>query len=327
MSDMVADMARPAPAVPGIARKRSVFISHIAEEKPLAALFQKWIEKYFLGSCEAFLFETSFPAGTDWLPSLHTALDEADVIVPLCSPSSMKRPWVIFEIGAGWMKNRNAFIPVLHSGMTNGSLPAGLRGITAMDAHENGFAEKFILQLSAKLELRPSSHSTELDVAEEIVGALAEIQRRQQRYDLFLSAPVSSFGFMDKLEWSHFRKDVAELAQAFERTCGFKRVYPQHADHMPSAAVGIHQSLTALQRADRFVMVLPKRMASGCVAEAGFALALELPAVYFVHRLEHLPAFLTNRDNRHVRIEVFDKVNHIGDIVAEQGVGLFDGLE
>jgi hypothetical protein len=315
------------PTIPAIAPKKSVFVSHIAEEKPLAVLFKKWIEQYFLGSCEAFLFESSFPAGTDWLPSLHTALEEADVVVPLCSPSSMRRPWVIFEIGAGWMKNRQAFIPVLHSGMTPGSLPVGLRGMTAMDACETGFAEKFILQLSAKLELRPSSNSTEVDVPEEIQSALGEIQRRQQRYDLFLSAPMSSFGFFDKLHWSSFRKDVADLAQAFERKCGFRRVYPEHADHMPSVAVGIHQSLTALQRADRFVLVFPERLASGCLAEAGYALALDIPSIYFVHNEEHLPAFLTNRDNRHVRIERFDRISQIGEMVAEQGLRLFDGLE
>jgi hypothetical protein len=155
---------------------------------------------------------------------------------------------------------------------------------------------------------------------------LAEIHRRQQRYDLFLSAPMSSLGFVDRLHWSSFRHDIAELAQTFEQKCGFRRVYPEHADHMPSAAVGVHQSLSALQRADRFVLVLPKRLASGCLCEAGYALALDLPSVYFVHHNEDLPGFLTNRDNHHVRIETFHKLSEVAQIVTDQGARLFDGL-
>ena len=318
------DAARIVEA-PGSRRKR-VFISYIAEEKPLAVLFKKWIDQYFMGTCDVFLFEASFAAGTDWMPALRQELIDADVIVPLCSPVSVREEWIICEVCCGWMKDPAGFLPVVHSGMTPTSLPPWLKGITALNANDTGFAEKFILQLSGKLQLRPNPSTAAVDVPEEIPAALAEIQRRQQRYDLFVSAPMSSFGITKYLHWD-FRKHITEVVQAFEEKCGFQRVYPKDAAHMPSEAVGIHESLHALERANRFVMIYPERIGSGCLGEAGYALKLRIPCVYFVHQEECLPTFFRNRDNHRVRIEKFKSFKDLVTLVRVSGDRLFDGLE
>jgi hypothetical protein len=114
-----------------------VFISHIAEEKELAALLKGRIDEDFLGKVECFVSSDteSILAGENWLSSIDEALKDASVEVILCSPLSVKRPWINFEAGAGWMR-RIPIVPLCHSGLTPRELPmplAVLQGISASE--------------------------------------------------------------------------------------------------------------------------------------------------------------------------------------------------
>jgi TIR domain len=76
-----------------------VFISHITEEKDLAALLKERIDEDFLGKVECFVSSDteSILAGENWLISVEEALRDASVEIVLCSPASVKRPWINFE--------------------------------------------------------------------------------------------------------------------------------------------------------------------------------------------------------------------------------------
>jgi hypothetical protein len=64
----------------------------------------------------------SIDAGEEWLKSIQRALQECLIVVILCSPESIRRPWVNFEAGAAWMLEI-PLIPVCHLGL----LPRDLR--------------------------------------------------------------------------------------------------------------------------------------------------------------------------------------------------------
>jgi len=78
----------------------------------------------------------SISAGDEWLESIDQALQESAVMLILCSPSSIRRPWINFEAGAAWMR-KIPLIPLCHAGLIPGDLPAPLsfrQGLLVTDA-------------------------------------------------------------------------------------------------------------------------------------------------------------------------------------------------
>ena len=105
--------------------KPLVFISHITSEKELAQALRELIQTTFMGMIEVFVSSDpdSIAMGGRWLEEITRGLKNCVVEVVLASPQSIKRPWINFEAGAGWVRDI-AVIPVCHSGMTpDGALP------------------------------------------------------------------------------------------------------------------------------------------------------------------------------------------------------------
>ena len=112
--------------------KKNVFISHITEEKEIAQELKKLVESSFLGMIEVFVSSdgASIRRGQRWLEGITNALKKCDVEIILASPESVKRPWVNFEAGAGWIREIPV-IPICHSGMTPSKLPPPLGTLQA----------------------------------------------------------------------------------------------------------------------------------------------------------------------------------------------------
>jgi hypothetical protein len=116
-------------------QKSLVFISHITEEKEIALALKQLVETTFLGMIEVFVSSdpTSIKLGRKWLDEITHALKTCAVEIILASPESVKRPWINFEAGAGWIREIPV-IPLCHSGMTPSNLPAPLGTLQAATA-------------------------------------------------------------------------------------------------------------------------------------------------------------------------------------------------
>ncbi|HBR8099375.1 TPA: toll/interleukin-1 receptor domain-containing protein [Klebsiella variicola subsp. variicola] len=117
--------------------KKMVFISHINEEKDIALNFQDLINTAFMGLFDTFVSSSpeAISMGSKWLTKVSNALNKCDIAIVICSPQSVKRPWVNFEAGAAWIRNIDV-IPLCHSGMTPSTLPvplSELQGAVATD--------------------------------------------------------------------------------------------------------------------------------------------------------------------------------------------------
>jgi len=117
--------------------KSLVFISHITEEKELALEFKSLVEGAFLGLIDVFVSsdENSIHLGQRWLDQITVALRTCAVEIILCSTKSVKRPWINFEAGAGWVRDIPV-IPLCHSGTTPSSLPMPLNLLQAAAANQ-----------------------------------------------------------------------------------------------------------------------------------------------------------------------------------------------
>lgn len=117
--------------------KPIVFISHITEEKDIALELKALLEDSFLGMMDIFVSsdDTSISVGTRWLDNISNSLGNCSIELILCSPKSVKRPWINFEAGAGWVRNIPV-VPLCHSGMEPAKLPVTLNLLQAMKLSE-----------------------------------------------------------------------------------------------------------------------------------------------------------------------------------------------
>ena len=108
--------------------KPIIFISHITEEKEIAIKLKEFIESKFLKSIEVFAssHEDSIRLGDEWIKNIKSSLMNCDVVIVLCSPVSVSRPWINFEAGGGWIREVPV-IPLCHSGIFPGELPIPLK--------------------------------------------------------------------------------------------------------------------------------------------------------------------------------------------------------
>lgn len=115
--------------------KLVVFLSHIHEEAELAGLVKGLIETAFPGLAEVFVSSdpTSIAYGQKWLDGITANLRSCSVELILCSPESIKRPWINFEAGAGWVSDIPV-IPLCHSGLDRSHLPVPLSLLHAANA-------------------------------------------------------------------------------------------------------------------------------------------------------------------------------------------------
>jgi TIR domain len=123
----------------------TVFLSHINEEAALAVVLERWIEDTFGGSAEVFVSSspTDLPPGSRWWDRIAGALERSKVFLVLCSPVSINRPWINFEMGWGWGRHVD-MIPICHSGQRKGQLPGPISQVMGLEIDDEHFAERLI---------------------------------------------------------------------------------------------------------------------------------------------------------------------------------------
>jgi hypothetical protein len=106
---------------------KRAFVSHVSEEVAVASRLKTALARDFLGLLDVFVSSDaeSIAAGEDWLRSIEKALEQSDLLLILCSPESIKRPWINFEAGAAWMR-KIPLVPLCHGGLTPQDLPMPL---------------------------------------------------------------------------------------------------------------------------------------------------------------------------------------------------------
>jgi hypothetical protein len=115
--------------------KPTAFLSHIHPEAALAKLVRSdLLDRHLLSAVDVFVSSdpATNPGGTSWLHNVEDKLRTAEVILILASPTSIERPWINVEAGAGWVRYLEAratgkepvsVMPLCHSGLTPGQLP------------------------------------------------------------------------------------------------------------------------------------------------------------------------------------------------------------
>lgn len=104
--------------------KYQVFISHVTEERELVNALIGKVSKSFLDAIEFFVSSDykKLSGGDEWFESLKEKIKDCNIILVFCSKYSVSKPWINFEVGAGWLSGKK-IVPLCHSGMKPASLP------------------------------------------------------------------------------------------------------------------------------------------------------------------------------------------------------------
>lgn len=153
-----------------------IFISHIQEEKTLAAAIKQWIESTFTEKVDVFVSsdEEDLPPGTKWLDKISAALHEAHLMILLCSPTSLRRPWINFEAGCAWAKNI-PLMPICHSGQTKSALPSPISSFQGLDLDTEDFCSSLIQGVANQLSLGKIPRIDYKAMKQEILESLGKI--------------------------------------------------------------------------------------------------------------------------------------------------------
>lgn len=154
--------------------KPKVFISHVHEESGLASVLKRHIAKDFLGMIDVFVSSDSMSVslGSKWLNEVDKALGRAKVELILCSHESVRRPWVNFEAGAGWVRGIPV-VPICHTGMRPVDLPIPLNMLQGVEASDADDLRKTYALLAKQLGSDTPSADFK-GIAEEITAFEAE---------------------------------------------------------------------------------------------------------------------------------------------------------
>ena len=151
---------------------KTIFLSHIHEDRELAVLINDAPEEEFSGFVSVFVSSdgVSIPAGANFLMRIEDGLVECIGALYLISPASVRRNWINFELGAVWIRNALSIraggaevpaIPICHSGICPGVLPAPLNNLNGISANQSSQLEvafgHFNLLSAAKVSFAQTS--------------------------------------------------------------------------------------------------------------------------------------------------------------------------
>ena len=136
---------------------KKVFVSHSEPDKPLVDALAKLIKDIF-GSLVSLSIssektgEEGLEAGETWKEWIHQRITEADIVLVVMTPYSIKRPWVMTEIGFAQGKGKT-IVPVLF-GLGGNEIPGSLQDLQAIQGDDKRDVLRVLKKFSSALELQ-----------------------------------------------------------------------------------------------------------------------------------------------------------------------------
>lgn len=193
-----------------------VFISHSSLDAKLATILIDLMRKSLnLRSTDIRCSSVDgyrLPGGIPTDQSLRAEVHDAELMIGLITPNSLKSIYVSFELGARWGADR-PMIPLLASGATSEHLGGPLAGINALDCSNESQVNQLIEEASIHLKVdhdQPSSYvaevkslvqeSSESAVAEEQGSTVPETpQLSEEASSLLIEAAQDSYRLIHKI--------------------------------------------------------------------------------------------------------------------------------
>ncbi len=160
-----------------------VFISHSGRDATLAKSLVNLLQKSMRLSSDDIRCSSvdgyRLPGGVSTDERLRTEVHDAELIVGLITPDSIKSLYVTFELGARWGAKK-PMIPILASGATPAHLAGPLAGINALSCNNESQINQLVEEVASYLGIAHESASSIVDEVKEVahvsIGAASSIE-------------------------------------------------------------------------------------------------------------------------------------------------------
>jgi hypothetical protein len=115
------------------------------------------------------------------------------------------------------------------------------------------------------------------------------------KYDVFISAPMAAF--TNNADYQASNVEIKKLIDVLRRDCGWTTFFYagmsiSSLDQFDLENTLIEEDSKAVLQSRYFILIYPEKTVSSVLVEAGMALALHKPSLYFVRNEEDLPFIL-----------------------------------
>jgi hypothetical protein len=147
----------------------SIFISRIDEDREIADKLKEFIVTIFPQKVDVFVASDplNIAFADDWFDTIKKGIKKCDLMILLCTPDSVRRPWINFEAGAAIILERKIG-PICFSGQGAGSLPSPLTYIRsqAIDCSDEHVFQKHFEQLFERIANKIDGNLPKFNVLE-----------------------------------------------------------------------------------------------------------------------------------------------------------------
>ncbi len=153
----------------GASTEIQVFISHSSKDEPVAKRLITLMRSALNLPSDAIRCTSvagfQLPAGASTDTALKQEIYASRVLIGLITPSSIKSPYVLFELGARWGAQK-AMLPLLARGATTADLKGPLSAIMALNCNNTAQLHQFLENLAENLGMsldRPAAYQKCID--------------------------------------------------------------------------------------------------------------------------------------------------------------------
>jgi hypothetical protein len=290
-----------------------VFISWSGDAgKAAASAIGQSVSEVFTG-VEPWISALNIQAGQQWFAELMNALEDSRFAIACVTKRSLSAPWIMFESGALSAKLGSPKLVPLMLDCVVKNLADPLARFNGVLFDEDGMRGLFTsINASVGTPLTPKALSAAFnDVWPGLNAAVRKaIEAERPKYDVLLSAPMASF--KDDSEYQAFRTEVLKVIRALH-DCGLSVFCALETidsmDKFDTQGISTHDDMDILAHSGSFVMLYPQKLASSALFEAGYALALGRPSLFFVRNEQDLPYLMQRLPEAFTHVSILDSRN------------------
>jgi len=291
-----------------------VFISWSGDASKAAALaIGHSITDVFTG-VKPWVSAVDIQAGQEWFAELMKALEDSKFAIVCVTKRSLSAPWIMFESGALSAKFGSPKLVPLMLDCVVQDLVDPLARFNGVLFDENSMRGLFMsINASVGNPLTPKALNAAFkDIWPTLSAAIraaieAESKALKPKYDVFLSVPMASF--KDDSEYQPFRTEILKVIHALH-DCGLSVFCALEAiDSMSkfdTHGISTRDDIDILEHSGSFVMIYPQKLATSALFEAGYALALGRPSLYFVRNEAELPYLMQRLPEAITDVSILD---------------------
>ena len=141
-------------------------------------------------------------------------------------------------------------------------------------------------------------------------------------HDVFISIPMTGLDSEEKYNKIH--REAVEIGRVFTQEPEVNNIYCAAITYKTlyqSENALVASDLDHLKKSKRFILIYPEKLVTSCLVEAGYAISLGIPCVFFVKTKKDLPYILKEIGQKAENVFTFEYGDEdLSDFIVREGI-------